>query len=107
MRAPRLLGWWVAVLFMVGSTCFAVGAFTPFAAAAGPYTTGVVFFVGSIFFTSAAYGQFVQSINDSDGRRRLFAVRPHQAAWWATSVQLVGTLWFNLNTFDAIHAGSG
>src|SRR5689334_22339457 len=24
--APRLLGWWIAVLFMIGSACFAAGA---------------------------------------------------------------------------------
>jgi hypothetical protein len=98
----------VAVLFMAGSTCFAIGAFTPFQAAAGAVVAGIVFFVGSIFFTAAAYGQFVQSINGDGGtNRRLFAIVPRHAEWWAASVQLVGTLWFNVNTFDALRVGSG
>ena len=105
--APRRLGWWVAVLFMAGSACFATGAFTPFAAAAGARVAGVVFFIGSVFFTAAAYGQFVQSINDGGGaKRRLFAIVPRHRVWWAASVQLVGTLWFNVNTFDALRVGS-
>jgi hypothetical protein len=52
---------------------------------------GVVFFVGSVFFTSAAVLQLLQS------RRRI--------DWWASLIQLVGTVWFNVNTFDALQTG--
>lgn len=108
MRAYRGLGWWIAVLFMVGSLCFAIGSVPGFAALAPTEVVGVVFFVGSLFFTSAAYGQFVQAIGDADSPRhgrRPFAVRVRSADWWSSAVQLVGTIWFNLDTLDAMRTG--
>ena len=39
--APDRRGWWIAVLFMIGSACFAVGAFPPTASALGA-AAGVV-----------------------------------------------------------------
>ena len=33
--APRALGWWIGVLFAVGSICFALGSFPPYATAVG------------------------------------------------------------------------
>ena len=106
--APRELGWWVAVLFMVGSFCFALGAVPGFSSLVSPGVVGLVFFVGSIFFTSAGYSQFVQSINAGrppDTRLRMFAVQPRRIDWWACAVQSVGTLWFNVNTFAAMRTG--
>ena len=58
--APCRLAWWVAVLFVIGSACFAVASFAeiwpqycPAALARGSVVNGV-YFVGSIFFTAAA-----------------------------------------------------
>jgi hypothetical protein len=105
--APGRRGWWIALLFMVGSTCFAVGAFPPTAAALGA-NAGYVFFIGSLFFTSAAYLQFYEAVNeglDVEGRertRKLFGLRTSSPGWWATAVQLVGTLAFNVSTFTAL-----
>ncbi|MBL8777262.1 MAG: YrhK family protein [Acidimicrobiales bacterium] len=106
--APRELGWWVSVLFMIGSFCFALGAVPGFSSLVSPGVVGLVFFVGSIFFTSAGYSQFLQSINA--GRPpgtsvRLFAVQPRRIDWWACAIQSVGTLWFNVNTFTAMRDG--
>ncbi len=106
--APDQLGWWVSVLFMVGSACFALGAVPFLSSVLSASVIGLVFFVGSIFFTSAGYAQFVQSINAGrpDGTRfRLFAVQPRRIDWWACAVQSVGTLWFNVNTFNAMRTG--
>ncbi|MCB1013713.1 MAG: YrhK family protein [Acidimicrobiales bacterium] len=106
--APGELGWWVAVLFLVGAGCFAVGALPGLSSVASPELIGVVFFVGSLFFTSAGYAQFLQSINagrPEGTRRRLFAVQPRRIDWWACGVQSVGTLWFNVNTFEAMQTG--
>lgn len=106
--APQELGWWVAVLFMVGSFCFALGAVPGVSSALSPGVIGVIFFVGSIFFTSAGYSQYVQSINSgrpAGTKMRCFAWQPHRVDWWASGVQLVGTLWFNINTFTAMRAG--
>jgi hypothetical protein len=102
--APQRRGWWIAVLFMIGSLCFALGSLPPFAAAVGQAVVWV-FFVGSLFFTSAAYLQFFEASNEGDDirgaarTRRPLGVRLASLGWWAASTQLLGTLWFNLTTF--------
>jgi YrhK-like protein len=57
----------------------------------------VVYFVGSIFFTSAATIQWFQSGGLAFPLRRL--------GWWSAIVQLVGTLYFNATTFRALQTG--
>jgi hypothetical protein len=105
--APARRGWWIAVLFMIGSACFAVGSFPPTASLLGD-AAGPVFFIGSIFFTTAAYLQYYEATNagdDIDGMERtgrLFGIRPQSIGWWAAAVQLIGTLWFNISTFNAL-----
>jgi hypothetical protein len=84
------------VLFMVGAACFALGAFQPFASAVAPNVVVAVFFVGSLFFTSAATLQYLQT---TDGK--LWSWQPADVAWAAALIQLVGTLWFNINTAAA------
>lgn len=76
---------------MVGSTCFALGSFPFYFNNASAATVGVTFFVGSLFFTSAGVTQLVQV-------RR---APTDQRAWWATLIQLVGMLFFNVNTYRA------
>ncbi len=49
--APSALAWWMGVLFAVGSICFALGSFPPYATAVGTTPDNITFFVGSIFFT--------------------------------------------------------
>jgi hypothetical protein len=60
----------ISILFMIGSACFAVGAVPGYAGAVGVTADGVTFFVGSLFFTAAAYGQFLQSWRTSARRWR-------------------------------------
>ena len=102
--APDRRGWWIAVLFMVGSACFALGSLPPAAAALGS-AAAWVFFIGSIFFTSAAYLQFYEATNEGDdieghGRTgRLIGIRSRSMGWWAAATQLVGTVAFNISTF--------
>lgn len=104
---PRELDWWVPTLFLVGSFAFAAGSFPPYAQLVDARVVGVTFFVGSLFFTAAAYGQFVQVINTgsesgSRHRVRLVAWQPRRMLWWASLVQLAGTLFFNRSTADAL-----
>jgi hypothetical protein len=73
----------ISILFMIGSACFAVGAVPGYAGAVGVTADGVTFFAGSLFFTAAACGQFLQS-------RRTSARRWRDKAWWAAVVQLAG-----------------
>src|SRR5689334_23681777 len=86
---PASAAWWTAVLFMIGSSCFALGAFPPYARIVGATADGVTYFVGSIFFTTAAALQLWQA--------------DHRIAFWASLVQFVGTLFFNRSTFQALH----
>ena len=105
--APQRRGWWIAVLFMIGSACFALGSFPPTATWLGA-SAAYVFFVGSLFFTSAAYLQYYEATNEGDaldgtGRtQRLLGIRATSLGWWATVIQLVGTLAFNVSTFTPL-----
>lgn len=108
--APDAVGWWIGVLFGIGSICFALGAMPGYVEAVGVATDGVTFFVGSLFFTSAALLQYLEVVNASRGpetgdtaeRRRLLTFEPQRKDWWASSVQLVGTLFFNVSTGAAM-----
>jgi hypothetical protein len=109
---PRLLGWWIAVLFVCGSALFAIGALPWYADTIDPKIVGVTFFVGSIFFTVAGYLQYVETINAppeldpgerSRRRTRLLAWQPRRIDWWAASVQSVGTVLFNISTLSAMN----
>lgn len=109
---PGSLGWRVAVLFMIGSSLFALGSFPPYSRWVDPRVVGVTFVTGSVFFTSAGYSQFLQAINTEErdptlpkSGFRFVAWRPASLAFWATGVQLVGTLLFNVNTFRALQDG--
>jgi len=109
-RAVPRRTWWIAALFAVGSTCFALGSMPPYFNAVSARVDGLTFFVGSIFFTTASYLCFAEVAGTPDDvgpgtprRLRLLSIRPHRIDWWATSVQLVGTVFFNITTFTALH----
>jgi hypothetical protein len=110
--APGAIGWWIGVLFAVGSACFALGAAPGYVDAVGASTDAATFFVGSIFFTTAAALQYLEAVNaprapktageaESTGRR-IVSWEPRRIEWWATLVQLVGTVLFNISTYDAL-----
>lgn len=111
--APHRLGWWIGVLFMIGSACFAVASLPLMADAIGGHGCAVVYFVGSIFFTAAGYLQFLQAVNVeraaepgvTHSRLRPFAVETRRIDWWACGIQSIGTLCFNVSTFAAMVSG--
>jgi hypothetical protein len=101
--APRARGWWIAVLFAVGSLLFALGAIPGYASAVGAEWDNVTFFIGSLFFTSAAFLTYREAVDAAPpalnpAHRRFFAYQPRRIDWWATGVQLVGTVFFNVST---------
>jgi hypothetical protein len=107
--APSAVGWWIGVLFMMGATCFAVGALPGYVDWVGTTPDNVTFFVGSIFFTGAAFLQYLEVVNTepvtaarSAGRVRVLAWEPHRIDWWATLIQFAGTICFNVSTLVAI-----
>jgi YrhK-like protein len=89
---------WMALFFALGSTCFLVGPFPGYALLVGATADAVTFFVGSILFTA---GGGVQTLIAFPDRRSPGAGR---AAWWAAAVQSAGTLFFNVTTYQALHA---
>jgi hypothetical protein len=114
--------WWTSAFFFIGSVCFGLSSL----AGLGPGIFGafggsqvainLVFFVGSIFFTTAAYLQFLAAVNaerisaiaqrrSPPGQFRWFALRPGEIGWLSAFTQLAGTALFNINTFDALLPG--
>jgi hypothetical protein len=100
----RDLGWRVGALFIVGSFLFALGSFPPYAHFVDPRVDAVTFALGSVFFTSAGYSQFLQAVNEGSGTFRYIGIRTRSLFWWATAVQLAGTIFFNVSTFGALVA---
>lgn len=113
-RRPSTTSIVIGTLFAVGSLCFAVGVVPAYAEAVGPAADAWTFFVGSIFFTSAAVAQLREAATAPEGPDatsttdrlpaswlRVLAWSPHRLDWWACAVQLVGTVLFNVSTFAA------
>ncbi|WP_052441715.1 hypothetical protein [Streptacidiphilus anmyonensis] len=101
--APTARGWWIAVLFAVGSLLFAIGSIPGYTDAVGTRADTVTYFVGSLFFTSASflcYREVVDasSLAQNPHHRRFLVLQPRRIDWWATGVQLVGTVYFNVST---------
>jgi hypothetical protein len=113
---PRRLNTTVATLFMVGSTGFAAGSVPAYASAAGRLPDALTFFISSIFFTSASYGQLVQaqspamaatgsSLDETRREARRWAWLWRDKAWLGAITQFAGTLYFNVTTFTALASG--
>lgn len=87
--APSRASVRLAVLFGLGSLCFAAGSvplyFTQVSAAVAAWT----FVAGSVCFTTAAAFQLGGT------------PRADRTDWWASLVQLAGTLCFNVSTYAA------
>jgi hypothetical protein len=118
--SPKRLAWWIAVLFAIGSALFTLGG----VASGWPESVSPclrdgsvlnrIFVVGAIFFTSAAWLQWLEALNGDfahalvEGPRlrwRWFGWRPRNLGYLASAVQLVGTVMFNFDTLDATHTG--
>lgn len=109
---PSRVSRWLAVLFGVGSACFVLGPVPGYVELVGVTADALTFFVGSIFFTSAATLQWLEasSVRRDAGVTRLeqkgrwFRFEPTRFDWWAAVIQLAGTIFFNVSTFAAIRA---
>lgn len=110
---PVTLNGAVAWLFMIGSACFVVGSVPAYVHAVGETADAVTFFVGSVFFTTASYGQLMQTQSPAMTRpterqqhvpapARLWSWLPKDRSYLAAVTQLPGTLFFNVSTFAAL-----
>ncbi len=79
----------IGVLFMIGSACFAVASL-PAASRLSETAVGIVYFTGSLFFTTAAFEQ-------------LRVARGRGTEVWAAGIQFAGTLFFNVTTFFGMY----
>ena len=75
----------IGVLFMIGSACFAFAS-VPGVYSGIPEGAMVIYFVGSLFFTTAAFEQ-------------LRTARGQGVGMWSAAIQFAGTLFFNISTF--------
>lgn len=102
---------WIGALFAVGSLCFAVGVVPGYLSAVGAVADAATFFVGSVFFTSAGALQYLQAVKVPLSAGGAVSapewVQSTSLVWWATAVQLVGTLFFNFNTFRSLRLALG
>lgn len=121
----RAYNWNTGAFFAVGSFLFMLGSLLsllPGGAASPPIETiNVIFFLGSIPFTIAGYLQHFQAANSLPFRPNpttavaatlpprisLIGWRPGSVDWLSSLTQLLGTLAFNINTFDALLAPAG
>ncbi len=108
-RRRHLKGRLIAVGFMVGSVCFALGSFPLYFEHVDPRVVAVTFFVGSIFFTAASFGQLTDAIAVRHSHRgarptswRVWRWNVEPLDFWAAVVQFAGTIFFNLSTGFAI-----
>ncbi len=109
--SPSSIGWWVGILFAIGASCFVLGTIPGYINYVGMQYDGLTFFVGSIFFTSAALSQYIETINARQtpiGSKikeeiRFLTWEPRRIDWLASVVQLIGTVMFNVSTFYALN----
>ncbi|HDZ59581.1 MAG TPA: hypothetical protein ENH44_02180 [Actinobacteria bacterium] len=117
--APGRLTWWVAVCFMTGAFLFSLGSVISLVprlfdiVSQSAMALDLIFFGGSIFFTTAAWLQLLESMNAGEevslnigdmkrGKFRWFAWMPRRIDYLASLVQFLGTLMFNVSTFSAM-----
>ena len=117
----RRYNWITGAVFAVGAFLFMAGCFLTLLQELGialsAFQVNLVFFLGSIPFTTAGYLQHFQSANAApldrkppvhpDRRIRLIGWQPRSPGWLSTITQFVGTIAFNFNTFDALRGPSG
>ena len=105
------LNGWIGILFMIGSALFITGSVMSLIQHPQQKLNALVYFTGSIFFTTAAYLQYFQAINaefpgdenpEKAPRKSFFAFQPRHLGFWVTFTQFIGTLLFNLNTFSPL-----
>jgi hypothetical protein len=112
---PKKLNWWIGLAFSTGSLLFLTASILSLFLLGGMPTvldllqTNRLFFFGSIFFTFAAYLQLYQSANtdflwtaSTAKPRKYLGWRPTDIGWLSSVLQFIGTLLFNVNTFNAM-----
>ena len=110
--APGAIAWWIGVLFMIGSVCFARRR------RAGLRRRGrdrrrqrhvlrrlaLLHRRGLLQYLEAVNASACARRRDATTGVRLLTWEPRRIDWWASAVQLVGTVFFNVSTLAAVDA---
>ncbi|GAA4421111.1 hypothetical protein [Bremerella cremea] len=114
---PGDLNWWIGMIFAVGASLFALGSIVSLwpkwtrAIGLAESEAGLIFFLGSIPFTTAAYLQLFQAANadpipgdqpSTPQRTTWIGWKPGDLGWLSCFLQFIGTVLFNVNTFDGM-----
>ncbi|MDU9005985.1 hypothetical protein QO231_19305 [Sedimentitalea todarodis] len=109
--------WWTGLAFSLGSLLFILGAtLSLIPNSLSAVQIGIIFFCGSIPFTTAGFLQNFQAANAADfspeapsfpERLHLLGWHRNNLGWLSTITQFLGTVAFNFNTFDAIYPATG
>jgi len=107
--APLARGWWIAILFAIGSLLFALGAIPGYASVVGARWDTVTYFIGSLFFTAPSFLSYREAVDASPrllnpAHRRFFVYQPGRIDWWATALEFAGSLYFNVSCGVAMAA---
>jgi len=86
--------------FVIGSFLFALGSAPGISNLLGTTGANTSFFVGSWFFTGAAFCQLMLSGAATAVDKKGLAVR---AVWLSAVIQFLGTILFNISTGSALH----
>ena len=105
----------IGIFFAIGSVLFAAASILVLPIGVSDevnHLANMTYFAGSIPFTIAATLQHLQSANTiipgpdgvmpARGGLRLIGWAPRNAGWWSTLSQWMGTIAFNVSTFNAI-----
>lgn len=110
------LGLWIGWVFALGSLLFAAGSVLSLVPsltrglALDARGVNAVFFAGSLPFTTAAWLQLTQAAHAAGSSGSAFGLlrpgwRPADRVWLSSALQFIGTLLFNLSTWDAMQTG--
>ncbi|MFM1725367.1 hypothetical protein ABEU20_003981 [Rhodococcus sp. PAM 2766] len=87
--------------FVIGAALFALGSAPGLSVLLGTAGANTAFFVGSWFFTAAAFAQLMLSGSATTSDERGTAIR---AVWLSAAIQFLGTILFNISTGAALRA---
>jgi len=114
---PQQINWWIGSLFALGSVLFVLGSvFSLWPGLAQIWQlssegVNIIYFLGSIPFTTAAYLQLHQAAQsektalhqrNKESKPHWIGWYPSSAGWLSAATQFLGTLLFNISTYDAL-----
>lgn len=122
--APHRISWWVAVVFIMGSALFTLGATASLFLSlfggkeASELTADLSYFTGALLFTGGVYLQLLEGINSSDyigfeppytptQQFRWIAWQPWRLEFTAPFLLLIGAFSFNVETTLAVLSAIG